>query len=222
MKIACIGGGPTGLYFAILMKLRDASHEITVFERNKPDDTFGWGVVFSDATLGNLIEADPVTGQKIADDLNHWDDIEVHFGGEVHRSGGHGFCGIGRLALLKILQNRAAELGVDLRYQTEVEPDLEKFPGYDLVIACDGINSRFRDRYAEHFGVDVDVRTNKFVWLGTAKVFDAFAFIFEKTEHGWLWVHAYRYDATTSTFIVECDEQTWRNFGFEGMSQDEI
>jgi anthraniloyl-CoA monooxygenase len=222
MKIACVGGGPTGLYFAILMKLRDPAHQVTVFERNRPDDTFGWGVVFSDATLEGLIKADPVTGQQIADDLNHWDDIEVHFKGEAHRSGGHGFCGIGRLALLKILQKRAAELGVELKYQTEVEPDLDAFPGYDLVIACDGINSRFRERYAQHFGVDVDVRLNKFVWLGTRKVFDAFTFIFEKTEHGWLWVHAYRYDATTSTFIVECSEQTYRNFGFEQMSQDQI
>ena len=222
MKIACVGGGPTGLYFAILMKLQDPSHDITVLERNRPNDTFGWGVVFSDQTLERMAKADPVTGRQIADDLNHWDDIEVHFKGEVHRSGGHGFCGIGRLALLHILQRRAAELGVGLKYQTEVKPDLDAFSGYDLVIASDGANSGFREKYAEHFAVDVDVRRNKFVWLGTNKVFDAFTFIFEHTEHGWIWVHAYRYDATTSTFIVECDEQTWRNFGFEQMEQPEI
>jgi anthraniloyl-CoA monooxygenase len=222
MKIACVGGGPTGLYFAILMKLQDPSHDVTVFERNRPDDTFGWGVVFSDQTLERMAEADPVTGRQIADDLNHWDDIEVHFKGEVHRSGGHGFCGIGRLALLQILQRRAADLGVELKFQTEVKPDLDAFPGYDLVIASDGANSGFREKYATHFDVDIDVRRNKFVWLGTNKVFDAFTFIFEKTEHGWIWVHAYRYDATTSTFIVECDEQTWRNFGFERMEQPEI
>jgi anthraniloyl-CoA monooxygenase len=222
MKIACVGGGPTGLYFAILMKLRDPAHDVTVFERNGPDDTFGWGVVFSDATLQGLIAADPVTGRQIADDLNRWDDIEVHVGGETHRSGGHGFCGIGRLALLRVLQRRAADLGVRLAYRTEVEPDLATLGAYDLVIASDGINSRFRERYAEHFGVDVDVRRNRFVWLGTRKVFDAFTFAFERTEHGWLWCHAYRYDADTSTFIVECSEETFRNFGFESMSQDEI
>ena len=221
MKIACVGAGPTGLYFAILMKLRDPEHEVTVFERNRPDATFGWGVVFSDATLEGMVGADPVTGQQIGDDLNHWDDIEVHFRGEVQRSGGHGFCGIGRLHLLQILQRRAAELGVELRYQTEVEPDLARLDGYDLVIAADGVNSRFRDRYAAHFGVDADVRANKFVWLGTHRVFDAFTFIFEQTEHGWIWIHAYRYDQSTSTFIVECSEDTWRRFGFAHMSQDE-
>jgi anthraniloyl-CoA monooxygenase len=222
MKIACVGGGPTGLYFAILMKLRDPAHEVAVFERNRSDDTFGWGVVFSDATLAALVDADPVTGRQIADELNHWDDVEVHFKGEVHRSGGHGFCGIGRLHLLQILQRRAAELGVELRYQTPVEPDLDRFAGYDLVIASDGINSAFRERYAEHFKPDVDVRPNRFVWLGTRKVFDAFNFIFLDTEHGWLWAHAYRYDSQTSTFIVECDERTWRSFGFEHMEQPEI
>jgi anthraniloyl-CoA monooxygenase len=222
VKIACVGGGPTGLYFAILMKLRDPRHEVTVFERNRPNDTFGWGVVFSDQTLANLSATDPVTGKQIADDLNHWDDIEVHFRSTVQRSGGHGFCGIGRLRLLEILQARAAQLGVELRFQAEVEPDLDRFAEHDLVIASDGINSRFRERYREHFGVDVDVRRNKFVWLGTRKVFDAFTFIFERTEHGWLWVHAYRYDANTSTFIVECSEETFRAFGFENMSQEEI
>ena len=221
MKIACVGAGPTGLYFAILMKLRDPAHAVTVFERNRPDATFGWGVVFSDATLEGMVVADPVTGRQIGDELNHWDDIAVHFRGEVQRSGGHGFCGIGRLHLLQILQRRAAELGVELRYQTEVEPDLGRLAGYDLVIAADGVNSRFRDKYAAHFGVDADVRLNKFVWLGTHKVFDAFTFIFEHTEHGWIWIHAYRYDQSTSTFIVECSEDTWRRFGFEHMSQDE-
>ena len=220
MKIACVGGGPTGLYFAILMKLRDPAREVTVYERNKPDDTFGWGVVFSDATLGGLVAADPVTGQQIADYLNHWDDIEVHFKGDVQRSGGHGFCGIGRLRLLQILRDRAQALGVDLRYQTDIDPELDQFRGHDLVIAADGINSRFRERYAEHFGVDVDVRLNKFVWLGTHKVFDAFTFIFEQTEHGWVWIHAYRYDDNTSTFIAECSEETWQRFGFEHMSQE--
>jgi anthraniloyl-CoA monooxygenase len=221
MKIACVGAGPTGLYFAILMMLRDPAHRVTVFERNRPDATFGWGVVFSDATLEGMVAADPVTGQQIGDELNHWDDIAVHFRGEVQRSGGHGFCGIGRLHLLQILQRRAAELGVELCYQTEVEPDLARLGDYDLVIAADGVNSRFRDKYAAHFGVDADVRANKFVWLGTHKVFDAFTFIFEQTEHGWIWIHAYRYDQSTSTFIVECSEDTWRRFGFEHMSQDE-
>src|SRR5262249_12976388 len=151
----------------------------------------------------NLAAADAVSAHLIADDLNRWDDVEVHFKGQVQRSGGHGFCGIGRLRLLQILQGRARELGVDLRYETEVKPDLDHFAGFDLVIAADGANSAFRNRYAEHFAVDIDVRRNKYVWLGTRKVFDAFTFIFERTEHGWLWVHAYRYDSETSTFIVE-------------------
>jgi anthraniloyl-CoA monooxygenase len=221
MRIACIGGGPAGLYFAISMKLRDASHEIEVFERNPPGVTFGWGVVFSDLTVDNISRNDPVSAEIITKEFAHWDDIDVHFKGQTITSGGHGFIGIGRKRLLEILQDRARELGVVLRFEQECDPADPKWRDYDLVIASDGANSRFRDAQAEAFGVDVDVRRNKFVWLGTSKVFDAFTFAFEKTEHGWIWAHAYRFAPDCSTFIVECSEETWRSFGFDRMSQDE-
>jgi anthraniloyl-CoA monooxygenase len=221
MKIACIGAGPAGLYFAISMKLRDSAHEIEVFERNAPGVTFGWGVVFSDQTVENLAANDPKCAKIIADEFAHWDDIDVHIHGETITSSGHGFIGIGRKRLLEILQNRARELGVVLHFNAECDPADSKWKDYDLVIASDGANSRFRDAYADAFGVDIDVRRNKFVWLGTSKVFDAFTFAFEKTEHGWIWAHAYRFAPDCSTFIVECDEETWRGFGFDTMDQAE-
>jgi len=221
LKIACIGGGPAGLYFAISMNLRDPSHEIEVFERNAPGVTFGWGVVFSDLTVDNITRNDPGSAKTINEELAHWDDIDVHFRGETITSGGHGFIGIGRKRLLEILQDRARALGVVLHFNAECDPTDSKWRDYDLVIASDGSNSRFRDAQPEAFGVDVDVRANKFVWLGTSKVFDAFTFAFEETEHGWIWAHAYRFAPDCSTFIVECSEETWRSFGFDRMSQDE-
>jgi anthraniloyl-CoA monooxygenase len=221
VKIACIGGGPAGLYFAISMKLRDPSHEIEVFERNAPGVTFGWGVVFSDLTVDNITRNDPASARTITDEFAHWDDIDVHFKGEVITSSGHGFIGIGRKRLLQILQDRARELGVVLHFEAECDPSDPKWRSYDLVIASDGANSRFRDASPDAFGVDIDVRANKFVWLGTPKVFDAFTFAFEETEHGWIWAHAYRFAPDCSTFIVECSEDTWANFGFDKMSQDE-
>ncbi len=221
MKIACIGGGPAGLYFAISMKLRDPSHEIEIFERNAPGVTFGWGVVFSDQTVENLERNDPASAKIIADEFAHWDDIDVHIRGETIASSGHGFIGIGRKRLLEILQGRARELGVTLHFEAECDPSQSKWKAYDLVIAADGANSRFRDAHSDAFQVDIDVRANKFVWLGTSKVFDAFTFAFEKTEHGWVWAHAYRFAPDCSTFIVECSEETWRSFGFDRMSQDE-
>jgi anthraniloyl-CoA monooxygenase len=221
VKIACIGGGPAGLYFAISMKLRDSSHEIEVFERNPPGVTFGWGVVFSDQTVENLTANDPTSAEIIASEFAHWDDIDVHYRGQTITSGGHGFIGIGRKRLLEVLQDRARELGVVLTFEAECDPADQKWRDYELVIASDGINSRFRDAQPDAFGVDVDVRRNKFVWLGTSKVFDAFTFAFEETEHGWIWAHAYRFAPDCSTFIVECSEETWRSFGFETMSQDE-
>jgi anthraniloyl-CoA monooxygenase len=221
MRIACLGGGPAGLYFAISMKLRNPAHQVEVFERNKPGETFGWGVVFSDQTVENLMANDPVSGRTIADEFAHWDDIEVHIHGQTVRSSGHGFIGIGRKRLLSILEDRARELGVMLHHESEVEPDLELWTGFDLVIAADGVNSKARERYAEHFGVDIQDRANKFVWLGTHKVFDAFTFAFEKTEVGWIWAHAYRFDDDLSTFIVECSEETWRGLGLDQMEQAE-
>jgi anthraniloyl-CoA monooxygenase len=221
VKIACIGGGPAGLYFAISMKLRDSAHEIEVFERNAPGVTFGWGVVFSDLTVDNITRNDPASAKTITDEFAHWDDIDVHFHGETVTSGGHGFIGIGRKRLLEILQDRARELGVALHFEAECDPADPKWRDYDLVIASDGANSRFRDADRQAFGVDIDVRRNKFVWLGTSKVFDAFTFAFEETEHGWIWAHAYRFAPDCSTFIVECSEATWRAFGFDNMSQEE-
>ena len=221
MKIACVGAGPAGLYFAISMKLRDPAHEIMVFERNAPGVTFGWGVVFSDMTVENITTNDRVSAKTITDEFAHWDDIDVHFGGECIKSSGHGFIGIGRKRLLEILTGRARELGVQIHFEAECDPADPRWREYDLVIASDGINSRFRDVYADAFGVDVDVRANKFVWLGTSKVFDAFTFAFEKTEHGWIWAHAYRFAPDCSTFIVECSEETWLNFGFDNMEQAE-
>ncbi|HEX4801189.1 MAG TPA: bifunctional salicylyl-CoA 5-hydroxylase/oxidoreductase, partial [Sphingomicrobium sp.] len=221
MKIACIGGGPAGLYFAISMKLRDPSHEIEIFERNAPGVTFGWGVVFSDLTVDNITKNDPASAKIITEEFAHWDDIDVHIRGECITSSGHGFIGIGRKRLLEILQERARKLGVTLHFNAECDPADPKWGDYDLVIASDGANSRFRDAAPEAFGVDIDVRKNKFVWLGTSKVFEAFTFAFEETEHGWIWAHAYRFALDCSTFIVECSEDTWRSFGFDRMTQDE-
>lgn len=221
MRIACLGGGPAGLYFAIAMKLRDSAHDITVVERNRPYDTFGWGVVLSDETLANLQAADPVSAEEIRRAFVYWDDIAVHYRGAVMRSSGHGFSGVGRKRLLNILQDRAKDLGVKLQFETEFD-SLEPYRDYDLIVAADGANSRVRTALAPVFKPDIDVRACKYVWLGTHKKFDdAFTFIFEETEHGWIWVHAYQFDVDTATFIVECAEATWRRFGFDHMSQDE-
>jgi anthraniloyl-CoA monooxygenase len=219
MRIACLGGGPAGLYFAISMKLRDPAHEIDLFERNRADDTFGWGVVFSDQTVENLMANDPVSGAVIRDEFAHWDDIEVHVHGETVRSSGHGFIGIGRKRLLNILQERARGLGVRLHFEREASADLDSYAGYDLVIAADGANSRIRSTYAEHFGVDTQLRRNRFFWFGTNKVFEAFTFAFEKTEAGWVWAHAYRFDDDLSTFIVEMAPETWAGLGLDGLDQ---
>lgn len=219
MHIAIIGGGPAGLYFAISMKLRDPAHDIDVFERNSADSTFGWGVVFSDQTVENLIGNDPPSAQAIADEFAHWDDIDVHFGGETITSSGHGFIGIDRKRLLAILQDRARELGVALHFEQEASDDLADYGDYDIVIAADGANSKLRTRYEPHFGVDIDWRRNRFIWLGTHKAFDAFTFAFEELPEGRVWAHAYRFDDTLSTFIVEMAPETFDALGFGEMSQ---
>ncbi len=222
MRILCLGGGPAGLYFAISMKLRDPSHEVTVLERNRADDTFGWGVVLSDDALSKIEQNDPVSARMIRDHFIYWDDIAVIRGYERIVSGGHGFAGIGRKKLLQLLQNRARELGAELWFQTEFESARPFMRDYDLVVAADGINSKVRTEFADIFQPDIDLRRNRYVWLGTHQKFDdAFTFIFEKTEHGWVWAHAYQFDRETATFIVECSPETWTRFGFAEMSKED-
>jgi len=219
VKVAIIGGGPAGLYLALLLKQADAKHQITVLERNQPDSTFGWGVVFSDQTLDNFRAADEPTYRQITGNFAHWDDIDVFFKGTCITSGGHGFSGIARKKLLQILQERAREVGVELRFQTEVA-DLAALKNLgladaDLIVAADGINSNIRRQLADKFQPDLDVRSAKFVWLGTDYKFDACTFYFVQNEHGVFQAHCYRFDADTSTFIVECDPASWRAAGFD-------
>ena len=220
MKIVCIGGGPAGLYFALLMKKLGPHHDITVVERNKPYDTFGWGVVFSDQTLDNMRQWDPETASQVQQAFNHWDDIELHFKQRVIRSGGHGFVGIGRKKLLNILQARCEQLGVKLAFEQDADSDLD-YPDADLIIASDGINSRVRNRTPEVFQPDIVTRPNRYIWLGTHKQYDAFTFLFEKTEHGWFQAHVYKFDDKTSTFIVECPEHVWRAHGLDEADQQQ-
>src|SRR3954468_4989041 len=218
MKVAIIGGGPAGLYLALLLKQADPRHQIPVLERNQPDSTFGWGVVFSDQTLDNFRAADEPTYRQITENFAHWDDIDVFFKGTCITSGGHGFSGIARKKLLQILQERARQVGVELRFHTEVA-DLGVLEDLgldaDLIVAADGINSSIRRQLADKFQPDLDVRSAKFVWLGTDYKFDAFTFYFVENEHGVFQAHCYRFDENTSTFIVECDPASWRAAGFD-------
>jgi anthraniloyl-CoA monooxygenase len=223
VNIACIGGGPAGLYLGILVKRRAPEHEVVVFERNRPADTFGFGVVFSDATLGHLAAADPESHAEITSRFARWDDIEVHVGGEVLRSTGHGFCGIERKALLQILQARAAALGVRVVFEREIRSLAELAAAGaapDVIVACDGVASSVRDALAGELAPAVDVRPNKFVWLGCTVPYRAFTFVFKPTPHGLFRVHAYRYHERGSTFIVECREDTWRRAGLAGADED--
>ncbi len=210
-SLACIGGGPAGLYTAILAKQRFPKCDVRVYERHRPDDTFGWGVVFSDATLGNLARADASSHIAIEAAFAHWDDIAIHIRGERIVSGGHGFCGIARKELLRILQSRARELGVILEFEREIAAPITA----DVVVASDGVNSHVRALHQRHFGTSVERGKCRFVWLGTTLPLDAFTFLFEQTEHGWFAVHAYRFDANLSTFIVECREETWLAHGLD-------
>jgi anthraniloyl-CoA monooxygenase len=221
MRVTCIGGGPAGLYFGILIKRRFPAWKVSVLERNRPLDTFGWGVVFSDATLENLRVADEPTHAEITQAFAHWDDIEIHFDGHTIVSGGHGFCGISRKHLLAILQARAAELGVELNFQYEVDDVAAERSRCDLLVGADGINSRVRNTYAAMFQPELDRRKCRFVWLGTTLPLHAFTFLFERTEHGWFTVHAYRFDEELSTFIVECREETWLAHGLDNAETDQ-
>ena len=220
MRIVCVGGGPGGLYFAILMKLLNPEHNVSVVERNRPYDTFGWGVVFSDATMDNMRQWDAASANAIQKAFNHWDDIELWFKGKRIRTTGHGFVGIGRRHMLNLLQARAEELGVELIFEREVKSDLE-FPDADLIIGCDGVNSTIRQRYQHVFQPKINVRPNRFIWLGTDKSYEAFTFAFERTQHGWFQAHIYKFDDKTSTFIVETTEDVFNAHGIDKLDQDQ-
>ncbi|WP_045747330.1 FAD-dependent monooxygenase [Actinoplanes rectilineatus] len=216
MRITCVGGGPAGLYFAVLAKLADPGHEITVLERNPAGVTWGWGVVFWDDLLDDLFRYDPVSAERIWEAACQWDEYEVRATGKpVTHLPGYGFS-LGRHKLLEILSTRATELGVRISWSDDLG-DPAALPPADLVVACDGAGSRIRQSNAEHFGAEVDVADNKYIWLGTPHVFDTFTFGFVRTEAGWIWYHAYPFNDTTSTFIVECTPSTWSGLGFDTM-----
>jgi anthraniloyl-CoA monooxygenase len=220
MKIVCVGGGPAGLYFATSMKLRSKEHDITVVERNPAGVTYGWGVVFWDVMLDTLYDNDPESAREIRDSSVLWEDQEVHVQDkQTIYIGRYGFS-MGRRRLLEILAKRAIGLDTDVQLGREVE-DLSEFAEADLIVACDGVNSQMRQLFANHFQTNVDVGRNKYIWLGTNKVFDNFTFAFEQTDAGWIWFHAYRFDSDTSTCIVECSPETWEELGFDELGPDE-
>ncbi len=221
MRIAVIGGGPGGLYFAILMKKWQPAADITVFERNRPDDTFGFGVVFSDATLDIFERYDAESYRAITENFAYWDDIEVRFKDTVHRIGGNGFCGCSRQTLLILLQNRARQLGVEMKFQTEIDPSPETFGAYDLVVAADGINSRIREANRDHFQPEVDLRPNKFTWMGSTRELDAFTFFFRETAFGIFIAHTYQYEAGRSTWVIETDPDTFARAGLDRMDEEQ-
>src|SRR3984885_5083179 len=218
MKIAIIGGGPAGLYSAILLKKQRPQADVTVYERNRADDTFGLGVGFSDATLDNFEKYDPPSSRRITQEFAYWDDIAVHFRGTVHRVGGNGFCGCSRRKLLLILQERARELGVRLQFEVEID-DEARFADAHLIVLADGINSRFREKHIDHFEPEVDVRSNHFAWMGSTRPLDAFTFIFQETEWGPFIAHAYQYEAGRSTWIFETDPATFERAGLKGLDE---
>src|SRR6185312_8879176 len=220
MRTAIVGGGPGGLYLSILLKKLDPRHDVTVYERNAPDDTFGFGVVFSDETLAAFEAADRETYDDITRRFARWAEIDVHYRGEVVTSGGHGFSALARVDLLGVLQRRAAALDVDLRFRTEVD-GAGLAEDFDLVVAADGVNSTLRLRHADAFGPSLDRRKAKYVWFGTDLVFDAFKFFIRETEHGVLQVHGYPSSDTMSTFIVETTEAAWRGLGLDRASEEE-
>ena len=225
MNVLVVGGGPGGLYAALLLRRRDPRNVVTVLERHRPDDTFGWGVVLSDQSVANLGAADLDSATAVANALHHWDDIKIHFAGHAIRSGGHGFSGIGRKQLLAILQHRCRAVGVRLVFEHETEA--EKIEATiaaeraDLVIVADGINSRLRERFADTYRPDIDLRRCRYVWLGTPRRFEAFTFAFAETSAGWFQAHAYQFDGETSTFIVETPYEVWERAKISDMSDGE-
>jgi anthraniloyl-CoA monooxygenase len=221
MKINIIGGGPAGMYFAILMKQADAAHAITVYERNGPDDTFGWGVVFSGKTLANLRAADEVTHAEITRAFAAWDNVDIVHGSEKISIHGNSFSGIGRLQLLKILQRRCEQLGVELKFRSEVANIEAMRTSCDLLIAADGVNSTARKEYANRFVPSLDVRPNRYIWYGTNRLFHGLTLTFRETEAGVFAAHSYKFNETTSTFIIECDPETWQRANFSALDEEE-
>ncbi|HKU75652.1 MAG TPA: FAD-dependent monooxygenase [Pyrinomonadaceae bacterium] len=220
MKINIIGGGPAGLYFAILMKKASASHQVRIYERNGPDDTFGWGVVFSGKTLANLRAADEVSHAEITKEFEAWDNVDVVHRDEKVSIHGNSFSGIARLQLLKILQRRAEQLGVEIKFHSEIQ-DIESLrQDCDLLLAADGVNSTVRLRYAEQFQPELDVRANRYIWYGTNQLFHGLTLTFRENNAGVFAAHSYKFNKTTSTFIVECDPRTWDNADFKEMNAD--
>ena len=222
MKIAVIGAGPGGLYLATLVKQLNPSHEVTVWERNARDDTFGFGVVFSDETLGGIENADPVLFAQMQERFARWSDIDITYSGDRHTVGGQGFAAFGRKELLLLLQQRALERGVTLRFRTDAPDVSELAATHDLVVAADGLNSRVRARHADTFGPTLDARHSKFIWLGLDRALEAFAFIVKETAHGVMQVHGYPYSADRSTFIVEMHEEVWRRAGFDATDSTQL
>lgn len=220
MKINIIGGGPAGMYFAILMKLAGARHQITIYERNGPDDTFGWGVVFSGRTLKNLLDADAESHAEITRNFEAWDNVDVVHRDEKISIHGNSFSGIARIRLLNILQKRCEDLGIEIRFRTEINDTDYLQGGADLLIGADGVNSTIRQTFADKFKPDLSTRPNKYIWYGTNQLFHGLTLTFRETRAGVFAAHSYKFDATTSTFIVECDRQTWTNAGLAGMSAD--
>lgn len=221
MRINVIGGGPAGLYFALLMKRHDASHEVTVFERNPPGATFGWGVVFSGRTLSNLREADEVSHRRITESFETWDNVDVVLRDTKTSVRGNHFSGIARLRLLNILQERCAELGVELRFNEEVEDFDALAARCDLLVGADGVGSLVRERYAGDFRPTLDAGRNKYIWYGTHQLFHGLTLTFRESEAGVFAAHSYKFSPATSTFIVECGEETWARAGLEKLTDEE-
>jgi anthraniloyl-CoA monooxygenase len=218
-RIAVVGGGPGGLYFAVLAKALGPDRDITVWERNAADDTFGFGVVFSDETLGGIEHADPAIHAAMQREFARWDDIDVHVDGQVITSGGHGFAAMSRRRLLEILHDRCGELGVVIHFSSSAPDVGELADSHDLVVASDGVNSQIRARYAATFRPTIEMRRCRYMWLGTDRVFDAFKFYVAKTPYGVMQIHGYPYDRRGSTFIVEMHDDVWRAAGFEALAK---
>ncbi|MFB7241542.1 FAD-dependent monooxygenase [Streptomyces populi] len=219
MKIACVGGGPASLYFSILMKLQDPSHDITVHERNPAGSTYGWGVTYWAGLLDKLREGDPASALAVSENSVSWSDGVAHVGTRTTVAPGDEGFGIGRRRMLDLLAERARSLGVRVEYESEITAD--RLPEADLVVAGDGVNSALRERHADHFGSEIGHGRNRYIWLGTTKVFDSFTFSFVETEHGWIWAYAYRFGDDRSTLVIECSPQTWTGLGLDSAGESE-